>query len=89
MRVLITGATGFIGSHLLEVFTDHGWDVRAFVRSDRPNGVIDGLGLERALGDVRDKESLKSALKGCDAVVHAAALVGEWGAPKDFYDINV
>ena len=89
MKALVTGPTGFIGSHLVEVLAGGGWDVRALVRGTSDTSLLDEQGIEKAVGDVRDADSFTEAAKGMDAVFHAAALVGEWGDPKDFYDINV
>lgn len=89
MKALITGATGFIGSHLIEVLTDNNWSVRALVRASSDTRSLESRTVERASGDVRDAETLPAAMKGVDVVFHAAALVGEWGSPKDFHDANV
>lgn len=89
MKALVTGATGFIGSHLVEMLGDRGWQVRALVRTTSDTVRLERLGAELARGDVRDRDSIAAALKGCDVVFHSAALVGEWGAPRDFFDINV
>lgn len=89
MKALITGATGFIGSHLVEVLTDNNWDVRVLIRETSDTRYLEGRNVDRSLGDVRDADSLKAAMKGVDTIFHAAAMVGEWGDPKDFYEINV
>jgi len=81
-RILITGATGFIGSHLTETCLEHGFDVVAF---DRYNSNNDWGWLEHSvyrddiqviLGDIRDYDSVSRALQGCSAVFHLAALIG-------------
>ncbi|HPN93124.1 MAG TPA: NAD-dependent epimerase/dehydratase family protein [bacterium] len=90
MKTLITGATGFIGSHIAEACADKGWEVKLLVRdAGRLPDEVKKLSLETFIGDVRDAESLLKAMKGMELIVHSAALVGEWGDPKDFYDINV
>jgi nucleoside-diphosphate-sugar epimerase len=89
MRALVTGATGFIGSHLAEVLKDKGWDVRALVRISSRTDFLKKIEVETAVGDVRDKETLKAALAGREVVFHAAAFVGEWGAAEDYYNTNV
>jgi len=89
MKALITGATGFIGSHLIEVLTDNNWDVRVLVRAESNLRNLASRSLERVTGDVRDPDSTSRAVKGVDVIFHAAALVGEWGDPKDYFDINV
>ncbi len=89
MKALVTGASGFIGSHLAEVLRDKEFAVRALVREGSRKELLEQLGVEQAVGDVRDAGSLKAAAAGCDIIFHTAALVGEWGAPEDFYNINV
>ena len=90
MKALVTGATGFIGANIVRVLLKKGYKVRAFVRpnSDRQN--LDGLGIEFAVGDVRDRASVKRAMDDCGLVFHAAALYSFWVRPRRLiYDINV
>ncbi len=89
MKALVTGPTGFIGSHLAEMLLENDWEVRALVRETSNKKDIENLDLEYITGDVRDVDSMKKATKGVEAIFHVAALVGEWGRPQDFYDINV
>ena len=89
-KTLITGATGFIGSAVVRELLAAGQEVRALIRktSDRRN--IEGLDLERFYGDIRDEESVRAALKGCDMLFHAAALYATWLPDnKVIYEINV
>jgi dTDP-glucose 4,6-dehydratase len=82
MKVLITGAAGFIGSHLCELFVKKGSAVRAFVRytSDNRRGWLDSSinknDIEVIAGDIRDYDSVKGAMQGVDYVFHLAALIG-------------
>ncbi len=89
MKALVTGSTGFIGSHIVEALLEKDIEVKVLVRRETGLGVVGGLDVEKVLGDVRDADSVAKAIRGCDAIFHAAALVGEWGSPKDFYEINV
>ena len=83
-KILITGADGFIGSHLTETCVRLGYDVRAFVYYNSFNswGWLDSSpaeirdGLDVFAGDIRDPFGVKEAMKGCDVVFHLAALIG-------------
>ena len=79
MRVLVTGASGFVGSHTTAALVDAGHDVRIFVRNmEKTRSVYERLGLavpEHVVGDIKDADACKEALSGCDSVVHAAAVV--------------
>ncbi len=87
MRVLLTGATGFIGSALAERMAARGDRVRALVRpSSRPDG-LRSLGAEIVPGDLGDRASLDAAVDGCDAVVHVAGAVKAL-RERDFLRVN-
>jgi dihydroflavonol-4-reductase len=90
MKALVTGATGFIGSNVARALLEHGFKVRALVRpqSDRRN--LEGLEVELAIGDVRDRDSIRKAMEGCELVFHVAALYSFWVRPRRLiYEINV
>jgi dihydroflavonol-4-reductase len=78
MKVLVTGGTGFVGSHSVKALVDAGHELRLLVRSpDRLAPALEPLGvrdLEHVVGDATDAESVRRAMDGCDAVVHAAAI---------------
>jgi NAD dependent epimerase/dehydratase len=99
-KVLVTGADGFIGSHLTEVLVRAGYDVRAFVMYNSFNswGWLDRCGddvkgsFEVFAGDVRDPSGMRVAMKGCDAVLHLAALVAipySYHSPDTYVDTNI
>jgi dihydroflavonol-4-reductase len=78
MTVLVTGASGHIGAHVVRHLLAQGRAVRAFVRPTSNLAGLQGLDVELARGDVLDRASLKAALPGCSAVYHLAAVVAEW-----------
>jgi dihydroflavonol-4-reductase len=92
VRAFVTGATGFIGSHVARALLGHGWDVRALVRPAAHSHRQAQLpaDIERIQGDVEDVDALKRGVRGCDAVFHVAALYELWAPrPERFYAVNV
>ena len=99
-RILITGADGFIGSHLTEAVVRAGYETRAFVLYnsfnswgwlDRCDPQVRGK-FEVFAGDVRDPNGVRAALKGCDAVLHLAALIAipySYHSPDTYVDTNI
>ncbi|MBK6908559.1 MAG: SDR family oxidoreductase [Rhodocyclaceae bacterium] len=99
-KVLVTGADGFIGSHLTEELVRLGYDVRAFVLYNSFNswGWLDQLpqnvrsNLDVFLGDIRDPNGVRTAMRGCDAVLHLAALIAipySYHSPDTYVDTNI
>lgn len=99
-RILVTGADGFIGSHLTEALVRAGYDVRAFVMYNSFNswGWLDSCEsdvfgkFDVFAGDVRDPHGVLNAMKGCDAVLHLAALIAipySYHSPDTYVDTNV
>ena len=99
-KILITGADGFIGSHLTEALVRGGHDVRAFVLYNSFNswGWLDRCGadvkgrFEVFAGDVRDPNGVRTAMKDCDAVLHLAALIAipySYHSPDTYVDTNI
>lgn len=85
--VLVTGATGFVGWHVARRLIECGHRVRCLVRS---TGRLDGLNAEEVAGDLRDRESLRRAVEGCEAVFHVAADYRLWMRnPAEMYESNV
>jgi len=79
MKVVVTGGTGFVGSHAVAALVRHGHEVRVMARRpEKVAGVLAPLGVsaEAVRGDVTDPEAVATAFDGCDAVVHAAAHIG-------------
>ena len=73
MKILVTGPDGLLGSNLVRVLIERGYETRVLVQNGRNCSALDGLELEIVRGDIRDRDSLFSAVKGCSAVLHAAA----------------
>lgn len=90
MKVLVTGANGFIGANLVNELVKEGTDVRVTTRKGSDTRNIDNMDVEKVYCDIRDKESVKAALKGCDTLYHTAAYFAHWSPNTQlFYDINV
>jgi dihydroflavonol-4-reductase len=78
MKAFVTGATGFVGSHVARELANHGADLRLLVRASSPTRNIDGLHADRVVGDLREPDSLRTAITGCDVVYHLAADYRLW-----------
>ncbi len=90
MEALVTGANGFIGAALARTLLEAGHRVRAFVRPTGDRRSLEGLPVEIVQGDLRDRESLPAAVKGCGWVFHVAALYRLWARDRQaFYASNV
>lgn len=90
MRVLVTGATGFIGGNVTRKLIENGYKVNVLIRKDSNTLNIDGLPVNIFYGDLRDINSLKKAIVGCKGLFHIAASYKFWSPdPKVVYDINV
>ncbi len=90
MLAFVTGATGFLGSHVARVLAEQGADLRLLVRSSSNLRNLEGLKAETATGDLRDARSLERAIAGCDAVFHVAADYRLWVQdPEEMYRSNV
>lgn len=89
MTSLVTGATGFLGSHIAERLAQRGERVRCLVRPTSDTTFLETLGAELALGDITDSPSLADALEGVDTVYHAAALVTDWAPWSAFRSVTI
>jgi dihydroflavonol-4-reductase len=90
MKVLVTGATGFVGSHVARQLADTGADLRLLVRPTSRKDNIASLRYEAVTGDLRDPESLVRAVSGCDYVFHVAADYRLWVRDsREMYKCNV
>ena len=90
MLAFVTGATGFLGSHVAHVLVEQGADLRLLVRSTSNLKNLEGLNAETATGDLRDPASLQKAMAGCETVFHVAADYRLWVRdPAEMYRSNV
>ncbi|MGA2692567.1 MAG: hopanoid-associated sugar epimerase [Opitutaceae bacterium] len=90
MRIFLTGATGFVGHHVARVLAAKGAELRLLVRKCSSLSNLEGIAGETHVGDLAQPESLRSALSGCDAVVHVAADYRLWTRdPAAMYRANV
>ncbi len=90
MKAFVTGATGFLGSHVARALADQGADLRLLVRPTSNLRNLEGLKAETATGDLRDAASLEKAMSGCDTVFHVAADYRLWVRdPEEMYRSNV
>jgi nucleoside-diphosphate-sugar epimerase len=88
-RVLVTGASGFIGGHVARYFAGQGVEVSCLVREKSDTGFIQELPVSIIKGDITDPASLARASRGMDAIVHVAGKVDDWGSYDEFYKVNV
>jgi dihydroflavonol-4-reductase len=90
MLAFVTGATGFLGSHVARVLAEQGASLRLLVRPTSNLKNLEGLNAETATGDLRDAASLEKAMSGCDTVFHVAADYRLWVRdPNEMYRSNV
>ena len=88
--VLVTGATGFVGSHIVKKCLNAGHSVRAFVLQDDPG--MENLkkdGVEIVIGDLQDESSIRKSFDNIDIVFHTAALVSDWAPKSLFHEVTV
>lgn len=88
MTVLVTGASGFLGSHLAEILTERGHKVRALVRRSSRTAHLESIGAELVYASLETGEGLEDAVRDVDAVVHSAGVV-KARSPEDFHRVNV
>ena len=85
--VAVTGATGFVGPHLVAALARHGWKIRLLVRRWSPLPSLAGVEAELVLGDVSDEAAIRRLVDGADTVIHAAGLI-KARRPADFMAVN-
>jgi dihydroflavonol-4-reductase len=90
MKAFVTGATGFVGSHVARRLSAEGAELRLLMRSSSNPGNIEGIRADRIVGDLRDPAALEKAIAGCDTVFHVAADYRLWiRDPEQMYRSNV
>jgi dihydroflavonol-4-reductase len=90
MKAFVTGATGFVGSHVARVLAEQGAELRLLLRASSNPANIEGLNAERIIGDLRDPASIEKAMAGCEVVFHVAADYRLWVRdPDEMYRANV
>lgn len=86
-KIIITGASGFIGSHIADYFSDKGLNPFCIVR--KPSKFLSEKNIQTINGDINDYNSLIRAFKDADFIIHVAALAKDWGLYNDFHTTNV
>ncbi len=90
VKVFLTGGTGFVGGHVARAYADRGAELRLLTRKTSNLAGLEGLAAETVVGDLREAEGLRSALTGCDALVHVAADYRLWVRdPEAMHAANV
>ena len=90
MLAFLTGATGFLGSHVARVLAEQGADLRLLVRPTSDLRNLEGLNADRVIGDLRDAASIEKSLSGCHVLFHVAADYRLWVRdPEEMYRSNV
>jgi nucleoside-diphosphate-sugar epimerase len=86
---LVTGATGFVGSHVAEALVARGDTVRTIARASSDTTLLEKLGVAIVRGDLTDAAAIREACAGVDAVIHCGAKVGDWGHVDEYRKVNV
>lgn len=86
---LVTGATGFVGSHVAEALVARGDAVRTIARPGSDTALLEQLGVGIVRGDLTDAAAIQQACSGVDVVIHCGAKVGDWGPVDDYRKVNV
>lgn len=87
--LLVTGATGLVGSHVVQQAVEQGMPTRVILRPGSDTSLLDEWGVEQLPGDLTDRDSLRTAVAGVTCIVHCAAKVGDWGPVEDYRKVNV
>ncbi len=88
-KTLLTGGTGFIGSHIAQKLVTRGDDLKLTVRKDSDTSALNGIEFEKVTADILDRRALRRAMKDVDKVFHAAAQVDYWASAEEHFEVNV
>lgn len=88
-KILITGATGFLGKYVVKLLQDKNIPIVAFGRNVEVGKKLESNNTLFFKGDIRNIDDVERASRGCDYIIHCAALSSVWGKWQDFYDVNV
>lgn len=88
-KVLVTGATGFLGKFILKELSESGYEIVAFGRNEKIGKNLENKNIKFIKGNLSNLNDVKNAISDCDMVVHAGSLTTVWGKWEDFYNSNV
>lgn len=80
MKILVVGSTGVLGRYTIPKLIEHGYQVNALIRNENQKHLFQEHGVETALGDILDKESLETAIQSCEVVIHIATAIPKLGS---------
>jgi len=86
---LVTGASGFLGGHVVETLVARGTPVRVLVRETSDTSVLDPLPIERTIGDLDDPSAVREAVEGVERVIHCGGMASDWGPREAFEAANI
>lgn len=90
MKILVTGSDGLLGSHIVRELLADGYEVKTMVFPGSDSKTLEGLPIERSIGNICNPDDLRQAVEGCEAIIHAAASVKVWPTrSQDIWEVNL